>query len=95
MAVDNLLASSPLTITRQIVEQTGNRLEQVRETVDKVLLEGEDKTDQSASRPQSQPVGSAQPSAEDSGLGQGASDGGEDAGGNTTSPLGNLVDTEV
>ncbi|MFQ5766126.1 MAG: hypothetical protein ACE5GT_14495 [Rhodospirillales bacterium] len=91
MAVDNLLAASPLTITRQIVEQTGDRLDKVREQIDKLLLEGGDKTDQSASRPQSQPVGSAQPSAEDGGLGQGTSD----AGGNTTSSRGNIVNTEV
>lgn len=96
MAVDNLLGPSPLTITRQIVDQTNQQIQQVRETVEQVLLEGEDKADQSAARPQSQPVGSAEPSAEDGGLGQGASEDGEGAGGNPdTSPLGNLVDTKA
>ncbi|MCZ6636695.1 MAG: hypothetical protein O7C66_00695 [Alphaproteobacteria bacterium] len=95
MAVDNLLAPSPLNVTSQIVQTLSQKLEQVRENVDKVLLEGEDKADQTASRPESQPVGSAQPSSEDNGLGQGSSDGNEAEGGNTTPTRGNTVNTSA
>ncbi len=95
MAADNLLAPPPLTLTRQIVETTSQRIEQVREAVEEFLLEGEDKADQSASRPESQPAGSAQPSSEDNGLGQGSSDGNEAEGGNTTPTRGNAINTSA
>lgn len=93
MAVESLLAPSPLTLTRQIVETTSQRIEQVREYVEEILLEGKDKADQSASLPVSQPVGSAQLSSEDNDLGQGSSDGNEAEGGNTTPTRGNAVNT--
>ncbi len=95
MAVDNLLAAAPLTITSQIVESTSQRIAKVSEYVDEILLEGEEKADQAASLPGSKPVGSAQPSSEDNGLGQGSSDGNEAEGGNTTPTRGNAVDTSA
>lgn len=95
MAADNLLAPPPLTLARQIIETTSQRIEQVRETVEEILLEGEDKADQSASRPESQPVGSTQPSSEDNSLGQGSSDGDEAEGGNTTPTRGNAINTSA
>lgn len=95
MAVDNLLAPAPLTITRQIVETTSQRLAQVSENLEEITLEGEEKADQAASLPGSKPVGSAQQSSEDNGLGQGSSDGNEAEGGNTTPTLGNAINTSV
>ena len=95
MVADNLLAPPPLTLARQIIETTSQRIEQVRETVEEILLEGEDKADQSASRPESQPVGSTQPSSEDNSLGQGSSDGDEAEGGNTTPTRGNAINTSA
>ena len=95
MAVESLLAPPPLTVTRQIVESTSQRIEQVRESVVEFLLEGEDKADQAASLPGSKPVGSAQPSSEDNGLGQDSSDGNEAEGGNTTPTHGNAVNTSA
>ncbi len=95
MAVESLLSPPPLTVTRQIVESTSQRLAQVSEFVEEILLEGEVEADQSASRPVSQPVGSAQPSSEDNGLGQGSSDGNEAEGGNTTPTRGNAVNTSA
>ena len=94
MAVDNVIAAAPLTITRQIVETTSQRIAQVSKNLEEVA-EGEEKTDQSAPLPGSQPVGSAQPSSEDNGFGQGSSDGNEAEGGNTTPTLGNVVNTSV
>ena len=95
MAVDNLLAPAPLTITSQIVESTSRRIERASEELDQIRLAGEVEADQSASLPESKPVGSAQPSSEDNGLGQGSSDGNEAEGGNTTPTRGNAVDTSA
>ncbi len=95
MAVDNLLAPAPLTITSQIVESTSQRIEQASEELDKITLAGEVEADQSASRPESKPVGSAQPSSEDNGLGQGSSDGNEAEGGNTTPTRCNAINTSA
>jgi len=95
MAVESLLSPPPLTVTRQIVQSTGQRLAQVSEFVEEILLEGEEKADQAASLPGSKPVGSAQPSSEDNGLGQGSSDGNEAEDGNTTPTLGNAVNTSA
>ena len=95
MAVDNLLAPAPLTITSQIVESTSQRIERASEDLDKITLAGEVEADQSASRPESKPVGSAQPSSEDNGLGQGSSDGNEAASANATPTRGNAVNTSA
>ncbi len=95
MAVDNLLAPAPLTITSQIVESTSQRIEQASEELDKITLAGEVEADQSASRPESQPVGFTQPSSEDNSLGQGSSDGDEAEGGNSTPTRGNAVNTSA
>lgn len=69
MATDPILAASPLTLTRQIVEQTSQALAQVRENVEKALLEEGDPSEQSVARPETKPAGTAQESSQD-GLGQ-------------------------
>ena len=95
MAVESLLSPPPLTVSRQIVESTSQRIAQVSEYIEEILLEGEEKADQAASLPGSKPVGSAQPSSEDNGLGQDSSDGNEAEGGNTTPTRGNAVNTSA
>ena len=77
MAVDSLLASAPLTLTRQIVEQTSQTIELVRENVDKALLPEPNAKDQSLARPGTQPAGASKESSE-SGQ-QGKPDGDGDA----------------
>jgi len=64
MAVDSLLASAPLTLTRQIVEQTSQTIELVRENVDKALLPEPNAKDQSLARPGTQPAGASKESSE-------------------------------
>jgi hypothetical protein len=82
MAVDSLLASAPLTLTRQIVEQTSQTIERVQETVDKVLLEGPDAEDQKLSQPGTQPVGASKESSESGPQGKPDGDGDADDSGN-------------
>jgi len=70
MATDPILAASPLTVTRQIVEQTSQAVARVRENVEEALLEEGDPSEQSVARPETIPVGTAQESSQDGGLGQ-------------------------
>ena len=97
MATDPILAASPLTVTRQIVEQTSQTLEQVRENVKKVLLEEGDPKEQSVARPETKPVGTAQESSQDGGLGQNSAedDKGVTEGGFRNSFRGNVVNTSA
>jgi hypothetical protein len=97
MATDPILAASPLTVTRQIVEQTSQTLEQVRENVKKVLLETGDPKEQSVTRPETKPVGTAQESSQDGGLGQKDAEGdkGGDQDGSKSPSLGNAVNTSA
>lgn len=90
MAVDSILASPPLTVTSQIVEQTNQQVKQVREGVEKAVTEGGESKEQAVSPPGSQPVEEAQSASRDGGQNQGASDDGDDGGGTTPSP-GNVV----
>lgn len=95
MAVDNLLAASPLTLTRQIVETTNQTLDQVRENVEKVLLEGGDPEEQKVSQPGTQPVGASKESSEGGNPGQPDGDGDADDAGFKTPFRGNTVNTKA
>jgi len=98
MATDPILAASPLTVTRQIVEQTSQTLDQVRENVKKVLLEAGDPKEQSVARPETKPAGKAQESSQDGGLGQKEAKGnkdGDDKGGFKNPFRGIAVDTSA
>lgn len=101
MSVDSLLAPAPLTLTRQIVEQTSQTIERVRETVDELLLEEGDPTQQSLARPGTQPVGASKESSEAGSQGKPDGDGDADDAGNgndagsKTLFRGNAVNTQA
>ncbi|HEX9702343.1 MAG TPA: hypothetical protein VGA19_05785 [Rhodospirillales bacterium] len=95
MTVDSLLASAPLTLTRQIVEQTSQTIERVRETVDKVLLEGDTKDEQKVSQPGTQPVGASKESSEGGNQGHPDGDGDADDAGTKTPFRGIPIDTKA
>jgi hypothetical protein len=97
MATDPILAASPLTVTRQIVEQTSQAVAQVRDNAEKALLEEGDPNEQSVSRPETQPVGTAQESSQDGGLGQKSAEADKDGaeGGGKNPSRGTAVNTSA